>query len=105
MRFSCLPAALEMDILMAVRVRLLGEQAGSSGQGSSSKVTFTLKNTTKRFEPTSFESDVFSTDCVELQHSGGTRWANYFKAAYKVSIIHVLVTVSVLSLADSDGAV
>ena len=78
MRFSCLPAALEMDILMAFRVR----RSQSSPQPT---VDFRLENTSHRFQATSFQSHVDSEEGVQLDHSGPGRWANYFKVAFKVS--------------------
>lgn len=80
MGFSCLPAALEMDILMAVRVQ-------SDPDQKNKRVHFDLQNTEKRFEATRFESDVKSTDEVQLIHEGPSRWANYFKVAFKVCTV------------------
>jgi galactokinase len=81
MRFSCLPAALEIDILMAVRVHTITSKEEKSGEKR--MVKFNLHNTTKRFEPITFESDLADPESVQLLHEGGARWANYFKVAYK----------------------
>ncbi|MCO5589783.1 hypothetical protein L7F22_043752 [Adiantum nelumboides] len=81
MRFSCLPAALEIDILMAVRVHTRTSKEEKSGEKR--MVKFNLHNTTKRFEPITFESDLADPESVQLLHEGGARWANYFKVAYK----------------------
>lgn len=81
MRFSCLPAALEIDILMAVRVHTIKPTEEKEGQKRT--VTFNLHNTTKRFESTTFECDLEDPESVKLLHEGGDRWANYFKVAYK----------------------
>ncbi|PWN33809.1 Galactokinase [Meira miltonrushii] len=80
MRFSCLPAALEIDILMAVRVHTTSAE---DKEGEKRMVRFNLHNTTKRFEPITFESDLADPESVQLLHEGGARWANYFKVAYK----------------------
>lgn len=77
MRFSCLPAALEMDILMAFRVK-------HKTDSDSSKVKFHLENTSKTFSGTSFQCNVDDHKSVQLEHSGPGRWANYFKVAFKV---------------------
>lgn len=77
MGFGVLPAALEMDILMAFRV--------TTATAPTDKLSFHLRNTTPRFEATSFESDVKDPSEVQLQHEGASRWANYFKVAFKVS--------------------
>lgn len=61
---------------------------------SSSKVTFDLRNTDARFESTIFESDFDDPNTVQLQHSGNTRWANYFKVAFKVG--HSTLSVQIL---------
>ncbi|CAO1639376.1 unnamed protein product [Sympodiomycopsis kandeliae] len=76
MKFGVFPAALELDILMAVRVV-------PSSSGSESGVEFQLRNTTPRFEAIDFKSGLKNTNDVELLHSGPTRWANYFKVAWK----------------------
>lgn len=75
MGFGVFPAALELDILMAVRV--------VSGQPGNDSINFDLRNTTKRFEKAAFSSGIRNTDQVHLLHSGATRWANYFKVAWK----------------------
>lgn len=80
MRFSCMPAALEIDILMAVRVHTTSAE---QKEGEKRMVTFNLHNTTKRFEPITFQSDLADPESVQLLHEGGARWANYFKVAYK----------------------
>ena len=90
MRFSCLPAALEMDILMPFHVQVTDDDRHTS----SSKVTFDLRNTDARFESTIFESDFDGPNTVQLQHSGNTRWANYFKVAFKVG--HSTLSVQIL---------
>jgi galactokinase len=82
MKFSCLPAALEMDILMAFRVK-------RESESPSSTVEFNLKNTNPRFEGTSFQSKVDSHQGVELDHTGSSRWANYFKVAFKGLLPHL----------------
>lgn len=79
MGFGVLPAAIELDILMAVRV-VHDESDAAKGD----KISFHLRNTTPRFEPASFESPLSDPQSVELLHSGETRWANYFKVAWKV---------------------
>jgi galactokinase len=79
MRFSCMPAALEMDILMAFRVR-----SSPSSTSSSSSVNFRLENSNEQFKSTTFRCSLKGSDCVGLEHCGPSRWANYFKVAYKV---------------------
>lgn len=86
MRFSCLPAALEIDILMAVRVQTANEKPEES---KANTVTFNLYNTTERFEPITFKSDLADPESVQLLHEGGARWANYFKVAYKGLFSHL----------------
>lgn len=75
MGFGVFPAALELDILMAVRV--------VPGRQGNEEIEFDLRNTTDRFEKASFKSGIRDTDQVQLLHSGPTRWANYFKVAWK----------------------
>ncbi len=81
--FSVLPAAIEMDILMAVKVT---PASSSSEESAQHPVTFHLANTTERFEKCSFTSE-FKQGCedIVLNHEGADRWANYFKVAVKVS--------------------
>jgi galactokinase len=79
MRFSCLPAALELDILMAFRV----ERNASS---PSSSIEFRIQNTSSQFHGSSFQTKVDDHTEVQLDHSGPSRWVNYFKVAYKVSV-------------------
>ncbi|KDN38267.1 Galactokinase [Tilletiaria anomala UBC 951] len=76
--FSVLPAAIEMDILMVVKI------TPAKGGADDSKVKFVLSNTTPRFERATFETE-FKQGCqdVLLNHEGGDRWANYFKVAVK----------------------
>lgn len=100
MRFSCMPAALEMDILMAFRVHTR-PCPPSSSSSSTRSVQFHLENTSNNFQGTSFRCSIDShDDCVQLEHAGPTRWANYFKVAYKVHSVavsfplHLLTTVS-----------
>lgn len=89
MRFSCLPAALEMDILMAFRVQTAAE-GGSEGVSSASSskshdsIVFHIGNTAERFQKATFESAIAHSSSVQLEHDGPTRWANYFKVAFKV---------------------
>lgn len=91
MGYGVLPAAIELDILMAVRVVPRGSSSGQKQQATSSdspgQITFDLRNTTSRFEPAVFDSGLKETDSVQLLHSGNTRWANYFKVAWKVSAV------------------
>ena len=82
MGFGVLPAAIELDILMVVRV--VPHDSSSSTSSSSSSITFDLANTTDRFERATFSSDIKDPASVELLHEGPTRWANYFKVAWKV---------------------
>lgn len=82
MGFGVLPAAIELDILMVVRVVPADE--GTSSSSSSSTIQFDLANSTDRFERATFFSDVRDAASVELIHDGPTRWANYFKVAWKV---------------------
>jgi galactokinase len=89
MKFSCMPAALEMDILMAVHVRRGDAKSTASKSTSGSRVMFNVCNTTERFTATSFESDLENPDSIQLHHEGSTRWANYFKVAYKGLIPHL----------------
>ncbi|CEH12073.1 galactokinase [Ceraceosorus bombacis] len=95
MGFGVLPAALEMDILMAFRV--------SPATSSTDKLSFHLRNTTPRFEATSFESDVKDPTEVQLQHEGASRWANYFKVAFKG--LHPHLPPAVLSAASRPARV
>lgn len=87
MGFGVFPAALELDILMAVRV--------IPGQPGNDRIQFDLRNTTQRFEKATFSSGIKDTNQVELLHSGATRWANYFKVAWKG--LHPHLPASVLS--------
>ncbi|KAJ9477935.1 Galactokinase [Pseudozyma hubeiensis] len=75
--FSVFPAAVEKDILMATKVTL-----APAGESSDS-VEVGLKNTTTRFAETSFTSRYDSVEGVQLLDSGDSRWANYFKVAFK----------------------
>ncbi|UZJ57269.1 hypothetical protein CBS101457_006589 [Exobasidium rhododendri] len=76
MKFSCLPAALELDILMAFRVE-------SNSSSPSETTTFRLHNTNPQFKGLSFQTKVDNHEEVQLEHSGPSRWANYFKVAFK----------------------
>ncbi|SOV04897.1 related to GAL1 - galactokinase [Ustilago sp. UG-2017a] len=73
--FSVFPAAIEKDILMATKVHY--------SPSASDQVEVVLKNTTKRFEATTFTSFYHSPDQVQLLNEGNERWANYFKVAFK----------------------
>jgi galactokinase len=87
MRFSCLPAALEMDILMAFRV------TSNSCCSARDTITFHLSNTADRFDDTTFVANLgcsnSACDHINLQHSGSSRWANYFKVAFKGLLPHL----------------
>lgn len=78
MGFGVLPAAIELDILMAVRVVPASSEGAKTGS-----ISFDLRNTTKRFGKTSFDSPLDDAASVELIHQGDSRWANYFKVAWK----------------------
>lgn len=93
MHFGCFPAALEQDIVMAVKI-IPQDQSSSS-----STIEFDLRNTTPRFAAASFNSGIKDTESVELIHKGDTRWANYFKVAWKG--LHPHLPSSVLSSSSS----
>ena len=82
MGFSVLPAALEMDILMLVRVTRAPE-----GEAPPPMLRVELRNTAPRFEAARFECAVADLQGVELQHEGAARWANYWKVALRVSCL------------------
>ncbi|KAL9940844.1 hypothetical protein V8E36_000332 [Tilletia maclaganii] len=88
--FSCLPAAIEKDILMAVAV--------APALDASDPIEFALANTRERFQPVQLRApNVMETDGIELIHhdEGSQRWGNYFAVAWKG--LHSHLPPSVLS--------
>ncbi|PWN46671.1 Galactokinase [Violaceomyces palustris] len=78
--FSVFPAAIEKDILMAVKVHRSDDDGHSAAEG---ELEVVIKNTTPRFEAHTFTSGYLETDQVGLLDQGDQRWANYFKVAFK----------------------
>ncbi|KAK0534661.1 galactokinase [Tilletia horrida] len=88
--FSCLPAAIEKDVLMAVSV--------VPALDAADPIEFYLANTRERFKPVTLTApSVLETDGIELIHhdEGAQRWGNYFAVAWKG--LHSHLPPSVLS--------
>ncbi|KAE8227314.1 hypothetical protein CF319_g239 [Tilletia indica] len=88
--FSCLPAAIEKDILMAVFVAPALEH--------SDPIEFQLANTRDRFKAVTLTApSVLDSGGIELIHhdEGSQRWGNYFAVAWKG--LHSHLPPSVLS--------
>ncbi|KAK0567128.1 galactokinase [Tilletia horrida] len=76
--FSCLPAAIEKDILMAVAV--------VPALDPTDPIEFNLANTRERFKPVTLTApDVKDTSGIKLldHDEGSQRWGNYFAVAWK----------------------